>query len=326
MSDNAKIQRFILKTIGQVPHSDNKQIARRVDSTRRSFSPMSRILQKVAPIGEARDREILKDASTYVYQTRAEGEVQAHVFLPEKPTEGLRPAVVFFHGGLWDTPMPTQFVPQCLHFASRGAVAVAAETRTLSKHGTGALDAVADARDLILWLRENAEMFQLDPNRITVGGAAGGAYLALMTALPPEKDLPTQNGYTCSPQALILFSALVNTSMKGTPVSERFPDLKAAKKLSALALVRSKLPPMLMFHGKADRIMPFADVASFRRKMAWRRNKVHLVDFEKADHSFFNFNVSHQFFEMTVVAADRFLVEQGLLDAPAKDDSLIDLD
>ncbi|RYD37689.1 MAG: hypothetical protein EOP85_17415 [Verrucomicrobiaceae bacterium] len=87
---------------------------------------MSSILQKVAPIGEARDREILKDAATYVYDQRPEGDVQAHVFLPPKDDSGPRPVVIFFHGGFWDTSTPTQFVPHCLHFASRGAVAVAA--------------------------------------------------------------------------------------------------------------------------------------------------------------------------------------------------------
>ncbi|MFT4176793.1 MAG: alpha/beta hydrolase [Luteolibacter sp.] len=288
---------------------------------------MSQILQKVAPIGEARDREILKDANTYTYLQRPEGDILAHLFFPENASTRPRPVVIFFHGGFWDSPMPTQFVPQCLHFASRGAVAIAAETRTFSKHGTGALEAIQDARDLVRGLRENAEMFNIDPSRITVGGSAGGAYLALMTALAREKDLPDGNDdYTdCSPQALVLFSALVNTSMKGTTVAERFPSLKLAKKLSPLSLVRAKMPPMLIFQGKSDRITPFGDVTTFRRKMAWRRNKVELVDFEKADHSFFNFNVSHQFFELTVEAADRFLVNQGLLDAPVEAPAPVDV-
>src|SRR5690606_5245705 len=98
-------------------------------------SDMSSILQKVAPIGEAREREMLKDASTYVYHRSPQGDVQAHVFRPARPSAAPAPVVVFFHGGFWDSPMPTQFVPHCLHFAGRGAVAVAAETRTASKHG-----------------------------------------------------------------------------------------------------------------------------------------------------------------------------------------------
>jgi acetyl esterase len=274
---------------------------------------MSHILQKVAPIGEARDREILKDASTYIYDETPQGDILAHVFLPENSALKPRSVIVFFHGGLWDTPTPTQFVPHCLHFASRGAVAVAAETRTFSRHGTGPLEAIEDARNLIRWLRHNADTFNLDVDRICVGGAAGGALLALLTTLPRAKDAADVEEIKCRPQALLLFSALVNTAVKG-PASERFPDPKSAKLSSPSYLLRRKLPPMLFFHGKSDRIAPFEEVVKFRKRSRWRSNTCELVDFEKADHSFFNFNVSQQFFELTLAAADAFLVKLGLLD------------
>jgi acetyl esterase len=274
---------------------------------------MSSILQKVAPIGEAREREMLKDAATYIYHQTPQGDILANIFQPTEPALAPRPVVVFFHGGMWDIAMPTQFVPHCLHFVSRGAVAVAAETRLNSKHGTGPLEAIEDARELIRWLRQNADIFNLDPERITVGGAAGGAFLALLTAMPKEKNLPPVDGVDCRPQALILFSALVNTTPKGQG-SEKFPDVKAAKRESPTSLVRGKLPPMIFFHGKSDRITPFDEVDRFRRRLRWRRNACELIDFERADHSFFNFNVSHVNFEMTVEAADRFLVQHGLLD------------
>ncbi len=274
---------------------------------------MSIILQKVAPIGEARDREILKGATTYIYGQSPQGDLLAHLFLPEKTTGTPRPVVVFFHGGFWDSPTPTQFVPHCLHFASRGAVAVAAETRTLAKNGTSPLEAIEDARNLIRWLRSNAETFNLDPQKITIGGAAGGAFLALLATMPPAKTLPAVEGVDCYPQALILFSALVNTAAKG-PAQDRFPDAKTAKLLSPTNLIRRKLPPMIFFHGKSDRITPFEEVEKFRRRMRWRGNPIEIIDFERADHSFFNFNVSHKNFELTLGAADRFLVESGLLE------------
>ncbi|MCB1134030.1 MAG: alpha/beta hydrolase, partial [Verrucomicrobiae bacterium] len=131
---------------------------------------MSSILQRVAPIGEARDREILKDAATYIYQERPQGPVQAHVYQPEFDSGKPRPVVIFFHGGFWDTPTPTQFVPHCLHFASRGAVAVAAETRTASRHGTGPLEAIEDARDLVRWIRHNTDTFGIDSDKVILGG------------------------------------------------------------------------------------------------------------------------------------------------------------
>jgi len=273
---------------------------------------MSNILRKVAPIGEARDREILKDAATYVYQERPQGDVQAHVYFPDKPSIGPRPVVIFFHGGFWDSPTPTQFVPHCLHFASRGAVTVAAETRTSARHGTGPIEAIEDARDLIRWVRNNADNFDIDPNRVIIGGAAGGAFLALLATMPRKKAMPPVNGLDCRPQALILFSALVNTATKCQAL-ERFPDTKSARRHSPSKLVRRKLPPMLMFHGKSDRITPFDEADRFGRRLRFWGNQCQLVDFEREDHSFFNFNFSHKNFELTIQAADRFLVDLGFL-------------
>lgn len=281
---------------------------------------MSNILRKVAPIGEARDREILKDAATYVYQERPQGDVQAHVYFPEKASNQPRPVVIFFHGGFWDSPTPTQFVPHCLHFASRGAVTVAAETRTSARHGTGPIEAIEDARDLIRWVRNNADNFDIDPNRVIIGGAAGGAFLALLATMPRKKAMPPVNGLDCRPQALILFSALVNTATKCQAL-ERFPDNKSARRLSPSKLVRRKLPPMLMFQGKSDRITPFDEAERFSRRLRFWGNHCQLVDFERADHSFFNFNVSHKNFELTIQAADRFLVDLGFL-APDESDRL----
>ncbi len=71
---------------------------------------------------------------------------------------------------------------------------------------------------------------------------------------------------------------------------------------------------MLFIHGKSDRVTPYEEVASFCRRLKWRRNKVQLLDYIGAEHSFFNFNVHHGNFEMTVRAADYFLVEQGVLE------------
>ncbi len=284
---------------------------------------MSSILQKVAPIGEARDKEILKDGQVHVYRNTPQGEVQAHLYFPPDgaAAESNRPVVVFFHDGFWDSAMPTQFVPHCLHFASRGAVAIAAETRISSKNGTGPVEALEDARELIRWIRRNAQMLGIDPKKIAVGGAGGGAWLALLTSMPKDKEMPSEDGVECRAQAVLLFSALLNTTPKGQGAS-RFPDGKTAKKLSPSSQVRRKLPPMILFHGKNDRVTPLSEAQRFARRLRWRGNVCELVDYDKADHSFFNFNVSHLHFELTVGAADRFLVERGILaQAPIEEEA-----
>lgn len=275
---------------------------------------MSHLLQKIAPIGEARERELLKDAQTYIYAERPEGDLAAHLFAPaDHDCTTQLPLIVFFHGGLWDTPMPTQFVPHCRHFASRGAVAVAAETRLWSKHRTSPVDAVDDARELIRCLRRNAGLIGVDPDRVIVGGAGGGALLALLTTMPNPKHLPpAEDGVDCRPQALVLFSSVLDV-VKHADLAKRFPDMRTAKRMSPLKLVRRNLPPMVLFHGKSDRIAPFPAAAAFRRAMRWRGNACELLEFEREDHMFFNFNVNQRNFELTVESADAFLVKHRLL-------------
>lgn len=267
------------------------------------------LLSKAPVLGQRRQREMLQAAKSHAFAETPEGSLQAHFFVPPdlKPGER-RPTIVFFHGGFWETAMPTQFVPHCLHFASRGAVGVAVETRVQSVHGTGPVEAIEDARRFFSWLKEHGAAVGAADDRIVLGGASGGAFVALNLVMPKagrdEDDRPLPVA------GLALFSSLLSTE---GPLAARFPDARTARKLSPLRQLRRKLPPMLLCHGKNDRITPFEDAKRFTRAMKWRRNRIELLDFQNADHSFFNFNVSELHYELTVKAADRFVVDLGLL-------------
>lgn len=274
------------------------------------------LLSKVPPIGQKRQAEMLKSASSLSYLETPQGPVQCHFFAPSDFESGQRrPLVIFFHGGFWDGSMPTQFVPQCLHFASRGAIAIAAETRVESIHGTGPMECLEDLKTILAWLTEHSENFGIDPEKVVIGGASGGAFLALQQALPKD----AAKSPTISPAALLLFSSVLDTTKPEH--LKRFPDKKTARKLSPLKAIRKGLPPMILFHGKLDRVTPYADAEKFARVVKRKRNKVELIDFDKAEHSFFNFNVSEFYYELTLKAADRFLVTHGIL----PEDELVDL-
>ena len=73
-------------------------------------------------------------------------------------------------------------------------------------------------------------------------------------------------------------------------------------------MVRKGLPPTLLVHGKADTIVPHEDVAKFAKLMKRKKNPCEFIDFEAANHSFFNFNVSAKHFEITLNSMDAFLV------------------
>lgn len=149
---------------------------------------MSQILQKVASIGESRDKELLKSASSYVYADRDGVDLMAHVFYPATGTRENLPAIACFHGGFWDASMPAQFVPHCHHFASRNAVAVTFEYRISSKHQSSPIDAVEDAKSALQWLCDNSEALGIDTGKIALVGAAGGAWMALQLAMQSEKQ------------------------------------------------------------------------------------------------------------------------------------------
>lgn len=254
---------------------------------------------------------MLKSATTLAYRQTDQGPVQAHFFVPPDFVPGQRlPTLIFFHGGFWDTRMPTQFVPHCLHFASRGALAISVETRVQTVHGTGPAEALEDVRALLRWLAGNAATFCIDTDKVVLCGASGGAFLALEQVLPKfapgDPDAPA-----LTPRALVLFSALLSTT-EGQ-VTQRFETPREARLQSPLRQVRRGLPPMLLFHGKNDRVTPFDDARKFTKSLRWRRNPVELVDFDNADHSFFNFNVSGLHYDLTLKAADRFLTDHGLL-------------
>ncbi len=268
-------------------------------------SSLMNALTKAKPLSEERERELLKDAQSYIYQSEDGFELVAHCFFPENhdPSD-LKPAIVFFHGGLWDVSMATQFTPHCMHFASRGIVAVAVEYRVSSKDNSTPEDAMEDAQMAMLWLKHNHVTLGVDPNRIVAAGAASGAHMALSLAMLP--DAIEIDGYSPRPLGVIALSSIVDTTKKGSEF-ERFRDPKSATKLSPSKLVRKGLCPTLIVHGKSDTIVPHEPAAKFAKAMKRKKNRCEFIDFEAVNHSFFNFNVSAKHFEITLNSMDAFL-------------------
>jgi acetyl esterase/lipase len=271
---------------------------------------MSELIQLPA-FGENRDRELLKDSTTFCYKESDKGPLYAHTFFPpfsdpEQPTTLL----IFFHGGFWDAAAATQFATQCLYFGERQCVCIAAETRVHSRHLSNPMDSIEDAQDLIVAAKINHKTLGIDPQKVVLVGAAGGAFLALHAAM--SKKPRSDQGYDPRPQALILLSALVDTT-PGTEQAKRFASSSQARTVSPSKMMRRKLPPMLFLHGKNDRITPPEPVHSFRRWMRWRGNKVDVIEYEAADHRFFNFNCNPVHHDLTLQAMKAFLHRHKLL-------------
>ena len=262
-----------------------------------------------------RNRALLHEAESHTYKSVGETSLDAYIFKAQEsaPPEGGRAAVAFFYSSGWDAGLLSQFAPHCMYFSHRGMVAFLFDYRVASRHNTGPLEAMTDARSALRWIRLNAKALGINPEKIVAAGGSAGAQIALTAAMMDGFDDGGDDlSISCRPNALLLFNPILDTTRKGAEL-ERFPDKKLAKAASPIHNCRKGLPPMAIFHGTADRVVPYETSRKFSRKLRWRGNDCKLNAYEGCGHGFFNFNVDAGLYELTLNAADEFLVERGFL-------------
>ncbi|PQO30887.1 alpha/beta hydrolase [Blastopirellula marina] len=261
---------------------------------------------------------------TEVYKTIGDVQLTMHIFEPADHTpKSKSPAIVFFFGGGWSSGSPKQFFPHCELLAEQGMVAMAADYRVASRHQVTADACVADAKSAIRWTRANAERLGIDPNRIVAGGGSAGGHLAACTAAIDGFDEPNEDAKVSSrPNALVLFNpAVMLASEKGLPpaVQKRMEGL--AKRmgtepvnLSPYHHLHDKMPPTIIFHGKADTTVPYLTVERYAEKMQELGCLCKLVGYEDAAHGFFNQGRGdNSAYKDTTKQMTQFLRDQGYL-------------
>jgi acetyl esterase/lipase len=219
------------------------------------------------------------------------------------------PAIVFFHGGGWQSPNITQFIWQAEHYRNRGLVAILAEYRVGSVDGTTVEAAILDARSAMRHLKANAGSYGIDPARIVAAGGSAGGHLALgcsmFNSYPPEPADPLNVDPT--PAATINFNPVVDTTAPdgfGGGYFTSQPQLG-----SPADLVRSGLPPSLVMHGTSDSTIPFQQASAFVQSMKNSGNDCELVAYNEQGHGFFN---GEPYRSLTIAQADAFLEARGI--------------
>jgi acetyl esterase len=264
----------------------------------------------------------LTDAVEYVYKRAAGAELKLWVFSPRAlmPSDA-RPAIVFFGGGGWISQSPAQFAPQARFLATKGMVAVVADYRVRNPNNTTPYESVADAKSAIRWLREHAKEVHIAPKSLAAGGGSAGGHIALTAAVVNEFDEPGENLKVSSkPNALVLFNPVPNTvaDTRATLTSEQQGMVALlgprAREISPIDhLGKKTLPPTIIFHGKADTLVPFSEVDDFCRKAVDLGNRCEVVPFEGAEHGFFNPQNSTKWYYETLSGTERFLRGLGYI-------------
>lgn len=275
-----------------------------------------------AQASRATEAQLLEGSTSHVYKTIGATKLSLHVFNPPGfQASDRRPAIVFFFGGGWTNGSPGRLAPQCQYLASRGMVAITADYRVRSRNQSTVEQSTADAKSAVRWVRAHAAELGIDPDRIAAGGGSAGGHLAAATATLEGADEPGEDkSVSAVPNALILFNPAVrlpilaeNKAVKGkADTGSRFagdPQL-----ISPAHHIRAGQPPAIIFHGTADKTVPFKSVEKFRDDYLKAGNRCELVAYEGEGHGFFNWDRDDKKnFISTLTKSDAFLKSQGWL-------------
>jgi acetyl esterase len=275
----------------------------------------------------------MPEARAETYKTVGETKLQLYIFSPQdQAATNRRPAIVFFFGGGWTSGSPQQFEKQCQYLASRGMVAITADYRVASRQHVKPVQCVADAKSAIRWVRQNAARLGVDPNRIVAAGGSAGGHIAACAAVIPGLDDPSDDTSVSGvPNAAILFNpALVMAPLDGQDFGKLGTRLNAERlgvepqQLSPAHHVQAGAPPIIVFHGRADELIPFRTIAAFAARMKAAGNRCEVVGFEGQGHGFFNYGRGdNKFFIQTLTQADQFLASLGYLTGPPRADKFL---
>lgn len=244
----------------------------------------------------------------FIYKTTPQAELTIYVHYPPNwNANDSNPAIVFFFGGGWYSGTPDQFLPQAEYFASRGMVTARADYRVKNRHKTTPEKCVEDGKSAIRWMRKNANLLGIDPNRIVASGGSAGGHVAACTFLADEFDAADEDVTISSkPNLLLLFNPVLN--LMEFDLAERTESKDNAKKISPLQLLSSSTPPTMLFYGTQDKY--FKQGQSFEEKCNEFEVPIDLFIAQNAAHGFFN---NPPWLKHTIISADKFLAKYGYL-------------
>ena len=108
--------------------------------------------------------------SEHIYSRTPSGPLKAYVFAPDGARRASRPGIVIFHGGGWTMGEPSWGFWLGERYACKGMVAVVAQYRLSDGKSVSPVDAVADARRVIRWMRLKSPILRLDRGRVAALG------------------------------------------------------------------------------------------------------------------------------------------------------------
>ena len=240
--------------------------------------------------------------------------LELDLYMPDEPSVGVlvrRPAIVWIHGGAFamgSKRLLPVFLSEKDFFVrlARAGFVVASIDYRLSAEALWPAQ-VIDVRAAIRWMRSRAEELALDPSSIAVWGESAGGNLAAIAGVLGSQEFEGDARHELPEVAAVVdwygptdFAAMdrqapANSAMQhddaespesrllGAPIQD-VPDLVRAADPSSY--VRRDSPPMLIRHGRIDRLVPFGQSEAFAAALERAGSTVRFRPVDNADHVF----------------------------------------
>lgn len=187
-----------------------------------------------------------------------------------------RASVIMFHGGGWTGGRPAELESMARELVERGFVVILPEYRA-SPQLDAPLVAAAHARAALNEIVEHAERWRLDLHRLVLVGTSAGGHVAYFAAMDSARRQRPVAG-------LVLLSGVVDTTAAGYG-AELFSG--PSMDWSPADQPDRRLPPVLIIHGTADDVTPFAGAARLQSSLSNLGVDAELMPLDGAGHGFY---------------------------------------
>jgi len=238
---------------------------------------------------------IIKDID-YLPSDRME---KADLYLPQRADEIVSPAIVLIHGGGWfgGDKAKKREASIAEFLAQNGFVAMSINYQLSTKDSPSWPRNLYDCKTAVRFLRKNASLYRIDPQKIALVGFSAGAHLAALTALTADnRDLAPQDQYSQIPsdvQAVVCFYGIYDLSILEKKDSVRQMLGKSEQQdpnLWSLASptfhISRNAPPFLLVHGSADEVVSIKQSSLMHSSLLRAGVDSVFLPIEKSPHSF----------------------------------------
>lgn len=232
-----------------------------------------------------------------------------------------KPVIVFFHGGSWlrGDKITILIIDRFLQrMRKQGWFVVSVNYTTPILRGFRG--PIEQARTAVDWIRDNSDRYGWDPSRIGLYGVSAGGHVALLSVPPayPWRSGDSAEAITGEPNRrsrsyspAFVFAECTPTDLVMMREGEAYENSRSfrvfpeslLRRLSPITYVDRSTPPVLLFHGDADRTVDVAQSRRYAGALEEVGGTAELVVWPGGNHAFLNLSDSEWYEQESVALA-----------------------